>query len=295
MTAHFVRTDTIYRDIINAPDAETRQQSYISQLIEPWQNMMQMVAGADNDNPLAGAEQWHWLLPSQLMDTPQILTDLETMDAWTIGAQALEKGMGTLSALGEKMPFDSVEGWLILADAERADPIMRGYTGGIDFMRLRLLCQYDTLTPANARALPGCVVHELNHLVRLRLFPWDMQATSVADYIIHEGIAESFAGALFGDDVLGHYVTDFDEAQIDHAREQVGKALDTTGFGIIRSYIFGDTWAKKLGLPLVGMPDYGGYAIGYRVVQAYLERTGCSIVEATGTPAKTIIAESGYF
>ncbi|MEO0598513.1 MAG: hypothetical protein AAF126_20565, partial [Chloroflexota bacterium] len=65
MTAHFVRTDTIYRDIINAPDAEIRQQSYISQLIEPWQNMMQMVAGADNDNPLAGAEQWHWLLPSQ--------------------------------------------------------------------------------------------------------------------------------------------------------------------------------------------------------------------------------------
>jgi uncharacterized protein YjaZ len=40
---------------------------------------------------------------------------------------------------------------------------------------------------------------------------------------------------------------------------------------------------------------YAGYAIGYRVVQAYLERTGKSVVETTFVPAQTIIADSGFF
>ncbi len=111
------------------------------------------------------------------------------------------------------LPFDSVEGWLVVADPQRADPTGRGYTGAVDFMEPRLVAQYDTVTPQNLRALPGAVVHEFNHLVRLRVFPWDMRTTSVADYIIHEGVAESFAGALFGEAALGFYVTDFDDAQ----------------------------------------------------------------------------------
>ncbi|MCB0032906.1 MAG: hypothetical protein KDE51_02710, partial [Anaerolineales bacterium] len=45
----------------------------------------------------------------------------------------------------------------------------------------------------------------------------------------------------------------------------------------------------------LGMPDYGGYAVGYRVVQAYLRRTGKTIQEATFVPAAEIVAESGYF
>jgi CheY-like chemotaxis protein len=45
----------------------------------------------------------------------------------------------------------------------------------------------------------------------------------------------------------------------------------------------------------VGMPDYGGYAIGYRVVQAYLERTGNTIEAATFVSVAEIVAESGYF
>jgi uncharacterized protein YjaZ len=43
------------------------------------------------------------------------------------------------------------------------------------------------------------------------------------------------------------------------------------------------------------MPDYGGYAIGYRVVQAYLQRSGKSVEYATFLPADQIVAASGYF
>ena len=50
-----------------------------------------------------------------------------------------------------------------------------------------------------------------------------------------------------------------------------------------------------MGFPAVGMPDFGGYAHGYHVVQAYLQRTNNTIEEATFISATEIVAESGYF
>lgn len=120
--------------------------------------------------------------------------------------------------------------------------------------------------------LPGAVVHELHRLIRLRLFPWNMAATSVADYIIYEGMAESFATSLFSEEVVGYYVTDFDDDQLETARALVRDGLDETGFNIIR-----------------------GYAIGYRVVQAYLQRTGTTVEEATFLTADEVIRQSSFF
>lgn len=79
------------------------------------------------------------------------------------------------------------------------------------------------------------------------------------------------------------------------ARTALYRALTVTGFNVIRSYIFGDRLAAYYGLAAVGMPDYGGYAVGYRVVQAWLARTGGTIEDATFLPADQILAESGYF
>ena len=47
--------------------------------------------------------------------------------------------------------------------------------------------------------------------------------------------------------------------------------------------------------PLGGMPAYGGYAVGYHVVQAFLQRTGMSVEEATFVPADEIVAKSEFF
>jgi radical SAM superfamily enzyme YgiQ (UPF0313 family) len=51
-------------------------------------------------------------------------------------------------------------------------------------MNPRFMCQYFEPHERNIKALSGAVVHELNHLIRLRVFPWDMANTSVGDYII---------------------------------------------------------------------------------------------------------------
>ncbi len=72
---------------------------------------------------------------------------------------------------------------------------------------------------------------------------------------------------------VGYFITEFDEAQFETARRLIGSGLGATGFDVIRSYIFGDALAEPLG----GMPTYGGYAIGYHVVQACLNRSGRSI------------------
>ncbi len=70
------------------------------------------------------------------------------------------------------------------------------------------------------------------------------------------------------------------------------KALDLKGFNEVRSYLYGDRKATQFGGKAVGMPDFAGYALGYFVVQAYMEKTGDDIVETTFTPVDDIIRES---
>jgi uncharacterized protein YjaZ len=260
--------------------------------------MMTMVAGHSgnaDDDPLAGARNWHWLLPDQLATMPDSLRRLEAASAWEIGENAMATAVAQFAPYHGRIPIETIEGWLVLADPNTSDPIGRGYTGGVDFMRPRFIVQYSDPNDYNLPRLGGCIVHEMHHLIRTKVVPWDIRQATVADYIIHVGLAESFAAALFGEDVVGYYVAEFDENQIDTAHSLIRNNLQTTGFDKLRAFIFGDYWAQKLGLSAVGMPDYGGYAIGYRVVQAYLKRTSKTVAEATFVPAADIVTDSGYF
>jgi uncharacterized protein YjaZ len=66
------------------------------------------------------------------------------------------------------------------------------------------------------------------------------------------------------------------------------------GFDVVRGYIFGDWAADRFGYPAQGLPSFAGYTIGFRLVQAYLARTGRSAAEATYTPWEEIVAESRF-
>ncbi len=63
----------------------------------------------------------------------------------------------------------------------------------------------------------------------------------------------------------------------------------------MRGYIFGDWAAEQFGYPPQGLPSFAGYTIGYRLVQAYLARTGRSAAATTYTPWEEILAESAFF
>lgn len=282
-----------YYDIINETNPNKKKDLYRAYFMQPWQTMMQMMSGADSEDEFAGARAWAWYTPDELDHVPDALLKLEEADAWKIGEEAIQKGVDAFA--GYELPFDTVEGWLMVGIAEHSQAPNEGYTGAIDFSYPRFVCQYFEPDERNIKALSGAVVHEFNHLIRLRVHPWDMMKTSVGDYIIHEGLAESFATALFGEEVFGFYAADITDDDLAIAKDLISNNLDKTGFNVIRGYIFGDSMADNFGFEKIGMPDFGGYAVGYRVVQAFLKNTGCTAQEATFLPAEQIIAESGYF
>jgi len=296
---NWIPTDEYYHRLLAAPDAATRHQLYLDLFVEPWRPMMQMMSrtiSSEQADPLDGARAWAWLLPDQVDTIAAILQKMETAGAWNIGGEALTAAAARFAAFDDRISFDTVTGWLVLADPVRSNQLERGYTGAVDWLSPRFIGQFWEPNDHNLPRLPGLVAHEMHHLIRLRAFPWDMQHTSVADYIVVEGTAESFAASLFGEHAVGYFITEFDAAEFETARRLIGEGLHATGFDVIRSYIFGDALAERSGYkPLGGMPTYGGYAIGYHVVQAFMKRSGRTIEEVTFLPATEIVAGSGFF
>jgi uncharacterized protein YjaZ len=224
-----------------------------------------------------------------------LLHKLEAARAWDAGREALAQAAARFDPYQERLPFDAITGWLALADPARSNPYERGYTGATDWTRSWFIGQFWDPDEGYLSRLPGLVAHEMHHLIRMRLFPFGLQ-TSVADYIVIEGTAESFATALFGEDKVGFFVSEVGPGELEIARRLIGQNLEATGFDVIRGYLFGDALAESGGFsPAGGMPTYGGYAAGYHVVQAFLKHSGLSIEEATFLPAGEIVSQSGYF
>lgn len=164
-----------------------------------------------------------------------------------------------------------------------------GYTGfgGIAGSITLTLWPNDYTLPRVAPA----AAHEFNHQVRFVHQPFGMNV-SVADYIVAEGLAESFAAELYGADLVGPWVTDHTPDDLARAKALIGAHLDLRGFMPVRQYIFGDEDAAARGQAPIGMPRFGGYD---QVVQAYLRATGSTAASSTCLPASEIIAASGYF
>jgi uncharacterized protein YjaZ len=297
MKTNFEPTNEYYHRILQTQDATLRVQLYQDLLVKPWKPMMEMMGrfGADTSNPLGGARAWGWLLPDQTEQMFKILNKLEAADAWTTGREALAEAAARFDPYQERIPFDCITGWLALGDPARSNPFERGYSGATDWTRPWFIGQYWEPDAANLYRLPALVAHEMHHLIRNRLFPWGPQI-SVADYIVVEGTAECFATTIFGEDKLSQFISEFDPHELEQARRLIGKALDATGFDVIRGYIFGDALAERSGFqPVGGMPTFGGYAVGYSVVQAFLKHNGMSIEETTFLPAQEIVQGSGFF
>jgi len=299
MKSNWTPTNEYYRRLLAETDTTRREQLYLELLVQPWQQMMNMMQrpGMDPNDPFAGAKVWGWLLPHQTDEIANLLQKMEAANAWEVGQEAAAKAAAQFTTYADRLPFDTFEGWLVLADpAFFANDPQPGYTGATDWFAPRYIGQFWEPDHRNLPHLAGLVAHEMHHLVRFRVFPFNPQTTTVAEYIVLEGMAESFAASLFGEDVVGYYVTQFDETMLDTAKSLIATGLQKTGFNVIRSYIFGDALAEKNGYePLGGMPAHGGYAVGYHVVQAFLQRTGMSVEEATFVPADEIVAESQIF
>jgi uncharacterized protein YjaZ len=295
MRLHIIDVESIYRRLLNSASAQEREAIYRQELLAPFEGMMRIYGGGE---PLAWAKMWTLYTPEdfdgeQRPIIEEMVRHLTDDGAWQRSVAALERGMVAFAPYADRIALDNINCAVVLTKHNSNLP-GRGYAGfgGLPgYLMVSLSLADDYTLP---RVGPASV-HELNHNVRFKIVPFLPMQVTVADYIIAEGLAEAFAAELFGEDLVGYMVTDISEEELGTARRVISGALDVSGFNAVRSYIFGDTIAATWGQPKAGIPDFAGYAIGYRVVQQYLQRTGRSVVEATLLPSQEIIAESGFF
>lgn len=147
----------------------------------------------------------------------------------------------------------------------------------------------------NIPKIPAVIAHEFHHNIRFSYFNWDQGNVTVGDYIVIEGLAESFAKELFGEELLGPWVTSFDDDDLEYSREIIQEALNVKGFAEVSSYMFGDTIAKEQEFHPVGLSPFAGYAVGYQVVQSFMKLNNVGIKEATLLGTDQIINNCGLF
>lgn len=294
MRFHILDTRSIMTRLLTAGDDRQRKGVFESELVAPFAGLAEAMGGGD-----AVAMFRHWGIRVDHFAggagsrVGAALETLEAADAWHRAAAALEKGWSAFRPYHSLFDDGEITFGLLLCDLS-AVPHERGYSG-FGAVPGWIMTVYDEPSEYNLQRIEAATVHELHHNLLRRISPVDMTSWTVGDYMVMEGLAESFAAELYGEDRIGFWVTDFDMSRFEEARARLAPALEKTGFGLLRSYIFGDGFAGYAGIEDVGVPTFAGYALGYHLVQEWRRRTGKSTVDATVLPWRQIIEESGFF
>jgi uncharacterized protein YjaZ len=271
---------------------------FSKQVMQPierfWKPHLQHFAiDANIDPAIAAAKAMGFYNPTEDRDAGlRALDAFDQAGTWQVCVDAMEKAHAALAPADHGLDIGEVQFTLLLGSLRILREQYGAYTG---FQQPGMAMVMGWPNAIGTPRLPVASAHELNHIVRFQYEPWTMN-TTVGQYMVAEGLAESFGVEVLGDKTLvGPYSTALTPAQIDEMRPRFKAALETTGFDVMRSYIFGDWAAEQFHYPKLGIPDYAGYTIGYEVVQAFLARTGMSAAEATYVPWREIVEVSKWF
>lgn len=148
----------------------------------------------------------------------------------------------------------------------------------------------------NLPRLPSCIAHEFHHNVLFYNVRWNFMNVRLSQYLAVEGLAESFAAALYGEEFVGPWAANISGEALKKASAVIGRDMDTEGFMQVRTYMYGDHPMVPKGKEL-GIAYCAGYAVGYRAVQAYLRKTSKTVCEATKAfiDGEDIVKQSGFF
>lgn len=222
----------------------------------------------------------------------QALKKLQEIQALQTADMTLNHCMDFIKKHNLQINADELRFGLYIADPKKLE-LQKGYCGfgGIPgFIQISL---YPN--SYNIPRIPALIAHEFHHNIRFSHFEWDYGNVTVGDYLIIEGLAESFAKELYGEQVLGPWVTSFDKEEVDYSKEVMKEALHMKGFGEVSSYMFGDTIAKEQGFQPVGLSPFAGYAVGYQAVQSFMRIKKVGIEEATLLGTEEILKNCGLF
>jgi uncharacterized protein YjaZ len=142
-------------------------------------------------------------------------------------------------------------------------------------------------SPENLARVEATAVHELNHNLRYATSAWNPATVTVGEQVVSEGLADAFARQLYGE--LGYTRIGVAAQHDDAVYEKVVAGLGITGMRNFAAYVHGDATAARFGGTPVGLPTGAGYAVGNRLVDAYLDRTGQTAAEALLADAAEVI------
>jgi uncharacterized protein YjaZ len=146
-------------------------------------------------------------------------------------------------------------------------------------------------TEYNLTRIGACGVHELVHNLRT---PNIETSFNLAEWVIHEGLAEVFTVEVCGAESTGAWYANVTGPALEAAYETVTGAFDTgNGFSDWTPYVLGDLVAERIGARPVGVPHMGGYAVGRLIVERYLEATGLKAAQVIVRPVTEILAGAG--
>jgi uncharacterized protein YjaZ len=146
-------------------------------------------------------------------------------------------------------------------------------------------------TDYNVTRIGACGVHEFAHNLRT---PNVETQFNLAEWVVQEGLAELFTVEVCGADSTGAWYAGVTGAALDSAYEKVTGAFGSgSSFADWTGYVLGDDVAGRMGRRAVGIPHMGGYAVGRRIVERYLDKTGLKAAQAIVRPTAEILAGAG--
>lgn len=289
-----VDSHAIYQRLLDAPDSAARAEIFAQELVTPFNGLTQLYGG----DSISVFAQWNMSVDqfdeAHHDEKRRWLAMLAQANAWERSAAALERGKAAFAPFAERIKLDTVIFGLYLADLSNA-PWSRGYSG-FGAMPGWIMTVYGEPTPYNLERVEALTAHELHHnILNASDMALNWHTTTVEQYMVMEGLAESFAVELYGEQQAGPWVTEFSDRDLEKTKAIFRDGLKRSGFNVTRTYIFGGEIADQDGVEKASVPMMAGYAIGYQVVQQYLKRIGKRVAEATFVPAEQIVAESGFF
>lgn len=261
---------------------------------EPFMGRMPQPPPGDTDDPaMTAARMFGYYSPELGADRGlEALDRLERADSVQACIAALQRGWSALVPEAHGIAFEAVRFTLVLGNPETMNPKSGYYTGFGGAPGVVLVMAWPT--DFNLPRLPAAAAHELNHNIRFSFEPFTLQ-TTLGQYMVGEGLAEAFAVEICGEETVGPFAEALSDEEVAAVVPRFRDNLDLAGFNEIRAYIFGDWAAEGSGYTAQGIPDFAGYTIGYRLVRAYLERSGKTAAEATYVPWREIVEESRFF
>lgn len=277
---------------------EGREEFFRYSMMKPFEKMWNMfnvplkAKDPKGYDVIMATDMLGYLSVSDIKAGEKALEGLKEIQALQIAQNTLNRCVDFTEEHNLKINADELRFGMYIADPQKL-ALQKGYSG---FGGIPGFIQVSIYPNAyNIPKIPALIAHEFHHNIRFSYFDWNHGNVTVGEYLIIEGLAESFARELFGEALLGPWVTSLDKEDLEYSTEVIGDALDVKGFAEVSSYMFGDIIAKEQGYQPVGLSTCAGYAVGYQAVQSFMKSNNVGISEATLLGTEEILGNCGLF